>query len=117
MVGFGVVTFDEAKQAIDLDTMLFLLGMMIVLGYLELSGFFAILERRLLGFAEAAHRLWLGLAAFSTLAGNLTVIGSVANVIVFETARREGIEVGFFECLRVGLPLTLLTLAFAWFWI
>lgn len=64
--------------------------------------------------AEAAHTLWLGLAAFSTLAGNLTVIGSVANVIVFESARRDGVEVGFFEYLRAGVPLTLITLLVAW---
>lgn len=63
---------------------------------------------------EVATRLWLGLAAFSTLAGNLTVIGSVANIIVFESARKDGIEVGFFEYLRVGLPLTVATLAVAW---
>jgi Na+/H+ antiporter NhaD/arsenite permease-like protein len=67
--------------------------------------------------APAAHRLWLSLAAFSTLAGNLTIIGSVANIIVFETARREGVEVGFFEYLRVGLPLTALTVSFAWIWL
>lgn len=64
--------------------------------------------------APAAGTLWLGLAAFSTLAGKLTVIGSVANVIVFETARREGVEVGFFEYLKVGAPLTLGTLLIAW---
>jgi Na+/H+ antiporter NhaD/arsenite permease-like protein len=64
-----------------------------------------------------AHHLWLALAAFATLAGNLTVIGSVANVIVFEAARREGIEVSFFEYLRVGLPLTTLTLLLAWIWL
>lgn len=64
--------------------------------------------------AAIAGRLWMGLAAFSTLAGNLTIIGSVANVIVFESARREGVEVGFFEYLRVGLPLTLGTLCLAW---
>jgi Na+/H+ antiporter NhaD/arsenite permease-like protein len=63
--------------------------------------------------AEAAP-LWTGLAAFSTLAGNLTIIGSVANVIVFETARREGVEIGFVEYLRVGLPLTCATLLLAW---
>jgi Na+/H+ antiporter NhaD/arsenite permease-like protein len=62
----------------------------------------------------AAGSLWLGLAAFSTLAGNLTIIGSVANVIVFETARRDGVEVGFLECLKVGAPLTLATLLIAW---
>lgn len=62
----------------------------------------------------AAGSLWLGLAAFSTLAGNLTIIGSVANVIVFETARRDGVEVGFLEYLKVGAPLTLATLLIAW---
>ena len=66
---------------------------------------------------SASHRLWLALAAFATLAGNLTIIGSVANIIVFETARREGVEVSFFGYLRVGLPLTLVTLLLAWIWI
>jgi Na+/H+ antiporter NhaD/arsenite permease-like protein len=63
--------------------------------------------------AAVAERLWLGLAAFSTLAGNLTIIGSVANVIVFESARRDGVEIGFLEYLRVGVPLTILTTALA----
>lgn len=64
--------------------------------------------------AEASARLWPALAAFSTLAGNLTIIGSVANVIVFETAKREGVDVGFTEYLRAGLPLTFGTLLIAW---
>ncbi len=67
--------------------------------------------------AGAAVRLWLGLAAFSTLAGNLTLIGSVANLIVFETARKDGVEVGFLEYLRAGLPVTLGTVAIAWAWL
>lgn len=67
--------------------------------------------------AAPAHALWMALAAFSTLAGNLTIIGSAANVIVFETARREGVEVGFLDYLRAGLPLTILTLALAWVWL
>ncbi|MCM8788030.1 MAG: anion transporter [Candidatus Omnitrophica bacterium] len=52
---------------------------------------------------------WLTLAMSSTLAGNLTIIGSVANIIVFESAR-EKVKVGFFEYLKVGFPLTLITL-------
>ena len=40
MVALGVIGFDQAVAAIDLDTILFLLGMMIVLAYLELSGFY-----------------------------------------------------------------------------
>lgn len=54
--------------------------------------------------------LWLTLAMSSTLAGNLTIIGSVANIIVFESAR-DRVKVSFFEYLKVGLPLTLITLA------
>jgi Na+/H+ antiporter NhaD/arsenite permease-like protein len=56
------------------------------------------------------HRLWLLLALTSTFAGNLTLFGSVANVIVFETARAH-VRIGFWEFLRIGAPLTLLTTA------
>jgi Na+/H+ antiporter NhaD/arsenite permease-like protein len=62
---------------------------------------------------------WLALAMSSTLAGNLTLVGSVANLIVVESARREGVTVSFAEYLRVGVPVTILTLALgvAWLWL
>jgi Na+/H+ antiporter NhaD/arsenite permease-like protein len=59
-------------------------------------------------------RSWLLLATASTLAGNLTILGSVANVIVVEMARRERIEIGFLAYCRVGVPLTILTLLIGW---
>jgi Na+/H+ antiporter NhaD/arsenite permease-like protein len=52
---------------------------------------------------------WLALAMSSTLAGNLTVLGSVANLIVVENARRAGTELSFLEYLKVGIPLTVVT--------
>jgi Na+/H+ antiporter NhaD/arsenite permease-like protein len=52
---------------------------------------------------------WLTLAMSSTLAGNLTVLGSIANLIVIERARRT-VRISFLEYLKVGVPLTLLTL-------
>jgi Na+/H+ antiporter NhaD/arsenite permease-like protein len=55
-------------------------------------------------------RAWLALAMSSTLAGNLTVLGSVANLIVVERARAEA-PIGFWEYARAGVPLTLLTLS------
>ena len=55
------------------------------------------------------EQAWLALAMSSTLAGNLTVLGSVANLIVVENARRAGTTLGFFEFLKVGVPLTILT--------
>ncbi len=55
---------------------------------------------------------WLVLAMSSTFAGNLTLIGSVANLIVVEQARGLGApEVTFVEYLKVGVPVTLLTVA------
>src|SRR5262245_26625075 len=59
-------------------------------------------------------RGWLILAMASTLAGNLTLLGSVANLIVVEAAREARIEIGFLEYCRVGIPLTLLTLLIGW---
>jgi len=40
----------------------------------------------------------------STLAGNLTLLGSIANLIVVEGAKRHGIRITFVEYLKVGLP-------------
>ena len=65
------------------------------------------------------HSGWLALAMASTLAGNLTITGSVANIIVVERAGAEGVHVGFREYLRIGLPVTIATLLWgsAWLWI
>jgi len=52
--------------------------------------------------------LWLLLALTSTLAGNLTLFGSVANVIVAQLAQRQA-PVGFWDFLRVGIPVTIVT--------
>ena len=59
-------------------------------------------------------RAWLILAMATTLAGNLTLIGSVANLIVVEAARTARIDISFWEYSRVGIPLTLVTLAIGW---
>ena len=64
-----------------------------------------------------ADRAWLVVAMSSTLAGNLTLIGSVANLIVAERARAAGIELSFATYCRVGIPLTLLSLAFGAWWL
>lgn len=53
---------------------------------------------------------WLTLAMASTLAGNLTLLGSVANLIVAEVAAERGVKLGFVDYLRAGIPITLITL-------
>lgn len=59
---------------------------------------------------------WLMLAMSSTLAGNLTVLGSIANLIVIESARPK-VRVTFLEYCRVGVPLTVLNVAFGLLWL
>ena len=63
------------------------------------------------GYPDASAAFWYQLALTSTLAGNLTLVGSVANLIVAEAAAKEGVHVGFLDYLRVGVPLTLVTTA------
>src|SRR5207247_9201992 len=53
--------------------------------------------------------MWKVLALATTFAGNLTIIGSVANMIVVESAR-EHLEIGFWDYARFGIPITVLTI-------
>ncbi|HYL78070.1 MAG TPA: anion transporter [Bryobacteraceae bacterium] len=61
-------------------------------------------------------RSWLALAMSTTLAGNLTILGSVANLIVVQRARHE-VRIGFWEYCKVGAPLTVLTIAAGVLWL
>ena len=54
------------------------------------------------------ERMWKVMALATTYAGNLTIVGSVANIIVVESARGQ-IEMGFWDYARYGIPVTLLT--------
>jgi Na+/H+ antiporter NhaD/arsenite permease-like protein len=49
---------------------------------------------------------WLVVAMASTLAGNFSILGSVANLIVVQRARAEGVQIGFWTYCMVGAPLT-----------
>jgi Na+/H+ antiporter NhaD/arsenite permease-like protein len=62
-------------------------------------------------------RAWLTVAMASTLAGNFTLVGSIANLIVAERARASGIAVDFWRYFRVGAPLTVLTILFGVVWL
>ena len=67
----------------------------------------------------AATEPWSGplLALVSTLAGNLLIVGSIANIIVVDCAARRGIRIDWRAHARVGVPVTLATLAMAAAWL
>ncbi len=62
------------------------------------------------------HHAWLLLAMSSTLAGNLTITGSVANIIVVERTRAET-HIGFVEYMKIGVPVTVVTLVIGLGWL
>src|SRR5205807_1002405 len=63
------------------------------------------------------QQAWITVAMASTLAGNFTLVGSVANLIVVQRARAQNIEIGFWEYFKLGAPLTVLTIGFGVLWL
>jgi len=63
------------------------------------------------------HAAGVALALSSTLSGNLLIVGSVANIIVVDAAARAGIAIDWRRHARIGIPVTLVTLAVAAAWL
>ena len=68
-------------------------------------------------WSDAAPDVLYGLALLSTFAGNFLVVGSLANLIVVERAASFGVRISFAEHARTGIPITLISMAFALFWL
>jgi len=76
-----------------------------------------LLFRPLISHFPWPQQAWLTLAMATTLAGNLTLLGSVANLIVAEIAQQRGVRLSFTEYLKAGVPITILSLAFGVIWL
>jgi Na+/H+ antiporter NhaD/arsenite permease-like protein len=63
------------------------------------------------------ERAWLAVAMASTLAGNFTLVGSVANLIVAQRAKSQGVEIGFWPYFKVGAPLTIFSIVIGVLWL
>ena len=59
----------------------------------------------------------MALAAGSTIAGNLTILGAASNVIIIQNAEKHGETLTFFEFAKVGVPLTVLQIGVYWAWL
>jgi Na+/H+ antiporter NhaD/arsenite permease-like protein len=107
----------EQNHALLESPVVLLSGLSLVLSNLVSNVPAVLLFKPLVAVMSQKELVWLALAMSSTLAGNLTVLGSVANLIVVENARRAGTELSFLEYLRVGVPLTLLTILVGIAWL
>jgi Na+/H+ antiporter NhaD/arsenite permease-like protein len=75
-----------------------------------------VLKPFVMSLADPRHG-WLVLAMAATLAGNFTLLGSIANLIVAEGARRDGVAIGFWRYFLVGAPVTVVTIAIGILWL
>jgi Na+/H+ antiporter NhaD/arsenite permease-like protein len=69
---------------------------------------FVLVAGKWIGSFANPELMWKVMALTTTFAGNLTILGSVANIIVVESARPH-VEVGFWDYARFGIPVTILT--------
>jgi Na+/H+ antiporter NhaD/arsenite permease-like protein len=105
-----------AADRLDVHNVWILSGVVVALSNLVSNVPAVMLLKGLVGQFHDPRQFWLLLALVSTLAGNLTITGSVANIIVVEKARTES-PVSFLEYLRVGVPITLATVLVGVLWI
>lgn len=127
---------NKVYTGIDYNLLVIFIGLFVVIGGVEQSGLFALLLGKItvVNFQDftlltvvlsnivsnvpavmllqyiipAVHSSlwWSNMAIFSTLAGNLTITGSIANLIVVELAKKNGVKIGFMDYLRIGFPIT-----------
>jgi Na+/H+ antiporter NhaD/arsenite permease-like protein len=93
-----------------------LTGVAVILSNLVSNVPAVMLFRPIIPTLAAPTEAWLTLAMATTLAGNLTLIGSVANLIVAELARSRGVHLSFTEYLKAGTPIAILTLIIGVAW-
>ena len=86
-------------------------GVMLVLSNLISNVPAVLLWRNLVPTLPNPALVWQVMAMSATFAGNLLLIGSMANLIVAERAEARGVKLGYWEYARAGIPVTLATLA------
>ncbi|MDD1689335.1 MAG: anion transporter [Methanoregula sp.] len=94
-----------------------LLGTSIVLSQFISNVPFVALFQPLVMEAGSGTAQLMALAAGSTIAGNLTILGAASNVIIIQNAEKQGATLTFFEFMKVGLPLTVLQVLVYWGWL
>jgi Na+/H+ antiporter NhaD/arsenite permease-like protein len=86
-------------------------GAMLVLSNIVSNVPAVLLWRPVVPALAHANFVWLVMAMSSTFAGNLSLLGSMANMIVAERAQARGVAMPFVDYLAVGIPVTLVTIA------
>jgi len=78
---------------------------------------FVALYLPLMTLAGATDVNMVALAAGSTIAGNLLILGAASNVIIIQNAEKRGETLKFLEFARIGVPLTIINILVYWIFI
>ena len=106
-----------AVGRLDLERIPMLSGVTAVLSNVVSNVPAVLMMKPFVGGLKNHDTAWLVVAMASTLAGNFTVLGSIANLIVVQKASVSGVKIGFWDYFRVGAPLTVATLAIGVLWL
>ena len=110
----GMLVRDLAEKGFDLRDLNMLTGLSTVLSNV-FSNVPAVML--LMGFLQTTDPAqWYTLAVSSTFAGNLFLLGSIANLIVVEKAAEQNVRLGFRDHAMIGVPVTLVSLVILIFW-
>jgi Na+/H+ antiporter NhaD/arsenite permease-like protein len=112
--------FQSAIEAtnMNLTSTGMILGVSVVLSQLLSNVPLVALYLPVLTHAGALTREMMALAAGSTIAGNLTILGAASNVIIIQNAeKRDEPAFSFLEFVRIGVPLTIINVAVYWLWL
>ena len=85
-------------------------GVMLVLSNLISNVPAVLLWRSVVPTLPDPHLVWQVMAMSATFAGNLLLVGSMANLIVAERAEARGVRIGYWEYAKAGIPVTVVTL-------
>ncbi|MBI5644284.1 MAG: anion transporter [Deltaproteobacteria bacterium] len=110
----GVIQYFISEASYDLTSVELILGVSVVLSQLLSNVPFVALYLPLLTHLGASPLGLSALAAGSTIAGNLLILGAASNVIIIQNAEKRGHTLTFMEFAKAGIPLTVLNLIVYW---
>ena len=109
--------FQDAIESanVDLTSTGMILGVSVLLSQVLSNVPLVALYLPVLMQAGAMTKGMMALAAGSTIAGNLTILGAASNIIIIQNAeKRSGVTLAFLEFVKIGVPLTILNVAVYW---
>lgn len=112
----GVIQPVLSSMGLDLSSTGLILVLSVLLSQILSNVPFVALYLPVLGHIGANETALMALAAGSTIAGNLFILGAASNVIVIQNAEKQGHTLTFFEFAKAGVPLTVINIFVYWVW-